>query len=433
MNALYDAKLFEKAVAEVRYAFENVPFFGEHYRGAGLDPKALRSPNDWIRVPPTRKADYRRNFPSGVLARGYTVGQKGITRSESSGTGGERLVTVTGSGVLTQRWFDCLTVNPAYKFLTGREPVRTCRYAPPNCSDVECANPNATMQDRMLPDRTLVLPVYHDLLTTPASMSATAAAEIGQYAPHLLFVDPTHLAFLVRYMRRAGIPQPPVGGIVCSFSMTTGVARRQIVEYFAHGTTFAEILAMSEFGWVLTECPKGRLHLNTASYLVELLTPDGRPAAPGELAELYLTGIGDKVSPHIRYQTGDFYRLYEGPCACGHRFPAVRMEGRSLHMLHKDGQIVATPRDIDDLVGAAPGIDLWQLEQGRGGEYVFRYIPNSAFEDALVSGIRERLLARLPGQAPRFERVDYIPTERSGKFQAVKSQIARDLEEKKGR
>ena len=431
MMTLSDPKNFEAAVKEVAYAYEKVAFFKDHYAKAGLDPKQLRAPADWVRVPPTRKADYRRNFPSGILAKGYVLGQQGLTRSESSGTGGERLVTLCGSGTLTQRWFHCLTINPAFKYLLARTPVRTCRYAPPNCSDVECANPAATMQDRMLPDRTLVLPVYHDLLTTPDSMSVRAANEIAEYLPHLMFVDPTHLAFLVRYMRRVGVAPAPVNGIVCSYSMTTGVARRQITDYFPKTTTFAEILAMSEFGWVLTECPKAHLHVNTASYYAELVV-DGRPAEPGELAELYLTGLGDQVSPHIRYQTGDFYRLVDGACACGHKFPAVRMEGRSLHMLYKNGQVAVTPRDIDDVVGRAEFIDLYQLEQGRGGDCVFRFIANERYDEKQVADLRERLKAKLDGQAPRMERTEYIPCERSGKFQAVKSSIARDIEERKG-
>ena len=48
-----------------------------------------------------------------------------------------------------------------------------------------------------------------------------------------------------------------------------------------------------------------------------------------------------------------------------------------------------------------------------------------------VDALKARLTARLPDQGLRFEKVEYIPTERSGKFQAVKSSIARELEEQK--
>ncbi len=184
---------FEMAKSEVSFAFERVPFFRAHLEVAGLSPKDLKRPEDFARVPPTTKSHYRRNFPAGVLAEGRTLDEPGLTRIPSSGTGGERLITVIHASSVSERWFTSLSVHPGFTFLTKTRGVRTCSYAAPNCSDVECSNPNATMADRTLPDRTLVLPVYHDLLTTPEAMRDTAAHEIAAYEPHLMYVDATHL------------------------------------------------------------------------------------------------------------------------------------------------------------------------------------------------------------------------------------------------
>jgi phenylacetate-CoA ligase len=220
---------FQAARAEVAFAYENVRFFRQHLEAVGLRPADLEKPEDLRRIPPTRKMHYRRNFPAGVLAAGKTLNDRFVHRSQSSGTGGERLVTVAPTFVLAERMSTVLSVNPPLDaYLTGRPNRRTCRYAAPNCSDVECANPRSTTADRILADGTLVLPVHHDLLATTEPMIEQAIRELQEYEPHWLYADPTHLAFLLRGLRRRGVKPPPVGAIALTYSLCTGVARRQL-------------------------------------------------------------------------------------------------------------------------------------------------------------------------------------------------------------
>lgn len=422
MSGFHTDQQFKRARSEIAFAFDRAEFFRAHMTAAGLEPHDIMKPADLAKIPPTQKVHYRKNFPAGVLARGRTLDEPGLFRIQSSGTEGERLITVIDRITVAERWSRALRANPALAFLPTIKDMRTASYAAPNCSDVECSNPNSTMQDRTLPDRTLILPVYHDLLTTPESMRDSAAREIVEYQPHLMYIDATHLAFLVRHMRAKGLPPPPVGAIVASYTLVTKVARRQISEFFGPKVPFAEVVAMSEFGYMVMECPKGRLHLCTAPFYMEIVTPDGREAQPGERGELLVTSLGDQLSPHIRYRTGDLYRAESGKCACGSAYPVVRVEGRMTHMLRRRGEIVATPRDIDDIVGPAPFLDLYQMDQLAEDRFVFKCISNERFDDALARDLERRLLEQLgDGARLTFERTQYIPAERSGKFVPCKS------------
>ena len=134
---------------------------------AHLSPKDIITREDFQKIPPTEKKHYRKNFPVNVLAKDYSLKDKGLYRAQSSGTTGERLITHELGFLFFQRAFACLSVYPAVHSAFYANPRKHIRYAAPNCSDVECANPNSTMQDRLLNDGTLVLSVYHDLLTTP--------------------------------------------------------------------------------------------------------------------------------------------------------------------------------------------------------------------------------------------------------------------------
>jgi len=413
---------FELAKSEIAFAYENVRFFQKHMDDVGLRPADIRSAEDILRLPPTRKMHYRKNFPAGVLAKGKTLKDRFLFRSQSSGTGGERLVTVTQTFVLADRMNKTLSVNPRFDaYLMSVPKRRTCRYAAPNCSDVECATPNSTIADRTLPDGTLVLPVHHDLLSTTDAMVGQAIREITEYSPHWLYLDPTHLAFLIRGMKKRGLSPPACGAVALTYTLPTQVARRQIRAFFPEDTLVAAAISMSEFGWLAMECPEGRMHLNTHSYHIELLT-SGRKAEPGELAELVITSIGDRVSPHIRYQTGDHYRLLDEACPCGHAFPVVRYEGRLRDMLQRKGKVILTPRGLDDLVGPAEWMDIYKMHQVDDDYFVFRFSPNERFEASHEEELARRLRAALGEDARvEMEQTSYIASERSGKFASCTS------------
>lgn len=417
---------FPLAQREIRYAYEKVAFFKRHMEQAGLRPADIREPADLLRLPTTRKVDYRRNFPAGVLAAGYTLRSRHVMRFQSSGTEGERLVSVVLSYNLARRQATCLQVNPRFDALwKAGLRLRTVRYAAPNCSDVECSNPNSKMSDRLLPDGTLVLPVYHDLLTTPPAMAALALDEIAEYDPHLLFIDPTHFAFLVRQMRRAGrTPHKQTGFCINSgYTMCTRTARRQIEECYGPEIAVADMLGMSELGYLGFECPAGRVHFNAKDYHVEFIR-DGRPAEPGELAELVITTLEDKLSPHIRYATGDLYRFSTQPCSCGCSLPVVLAEGRDKNMLWRGDGTVLTPRELDELVGPAPWIDLYRMEQTGEDRFEFRYIRNDAATAALEGELSARLKDVLRTASVTLSSVNYLPSDRGGKFISCISSVA---------
>lgn len=416
---------FELALREIRYAYDHVEFFREHMDRAALVPEAISEPADMLRLPPTRKADYRRGFPARVVASGYNLRSRHVQRFRSSGTAGERLVSVVLAYDLARRQASCLEFNPRFESLW--EPglrVRTCRYAAPNCSDVECSNPGSPTASRLLPDGTLVLPVFHDLLATPPELTDQALDEIAAYDPHHLFVDPTHFAFLIRAMRKTGRQPHKRKGLCISsgYTLCTRIARRQIRDCYGPEVPFADMLGMSELGYLGFECPAGVLHVNTNDYYLEFIR-DGRPAQPGELAEMVITTLEDRLSPHIRYATGDLYRVQAEPCACGASAPAVVAEGRATDVLWLSDGTMLTPRALDETVGSAPWLDLYRMTQTSDG-FTFQLVANEARTAELERSLAERLREALKTDTLTCTATTYIPCERGGKFLSCVSTVA---------
>jgi phenylacetate-CoA ligase len=417
-----------KACAEIAFAYESQSMWQRHMTSCGLRPGDIKTDADIRRIRPTTKADYRRDFPSGVLAHGVSMTGPGVFRSQSAGTSGDRLSTLASTGALADRMYRTLAVHPLLRGeLTSIVKQRPVRYAPPNCSDVECATPRTAMADRVLSDGTLVLPVAHDLLATPPALVDQAIAEMTGWSPSWIYADPTHLAFLARAHTHRDLAAPATcRAVILTYSQCTSVARRQIAALLPNVFT-AEVVSMSEFGWLGMECPLGALHLNDASFYLELVV-DGRPAEIGEVADLYVTSLGDRICPHIRYHTGDVYRLLD-PCSCGHSYPAVRFEGRRKDLVVRGGSAVLTPKTLDQLL-QFDWIDIYRLAQLDDRHFDFRYTSNATCPPDGESVIRDILTGYLGADAElRIQDTDYIPSERSGKFLSCVSAPARRFAE----
>ncbi|WP_433328085.1 hypothetical protein [Spirillospora sp. CA-294931] len=414
MALAFRQKSFDGAVAEFAFARACVPFF-----------QAMPDPGDWTRIPLTKRSDYRVNFPARVLARGRALHGPGTLTVQSTGEGDDRVTTAVGSGALADRMRTTLEAHPALRaaVMDGAEPRRSARYTAPACTRVECASPYTPVHDRVLADGTLVLPTTPDPLAAPDPLLVRAAGELAGHAPRWLLADPAHLAHLVRGVG-AGRPAPKLDAIVLTHTPATRLAQRQIRERHPEALV-AEAVSMSEFGWLAVECPRGLTHLNNVSYFVELITETGQPAHPGELAELVVTSIGDRLSPHIRYRTGDLYRVWDEPCGCGSDLPPCRLEGRAGTLLTVPGRVAPVgPREVDRAVGDVPEIDAYQLRQYREDAFRIAFVPNVKDTGRVEKGLVERLRFLLGGRVGLdAAAVGYLPAARSGRLHPCASDL----------
>jgi len=203
----------------------------------------------------------------------------------------------------------------------------------------------------------------------------------------------------------------------------TRVARRQIEDFMGPDLPIGDMIGRSELGYLGFECHHGQRHINDKDFYVEFVR-DGQPVEDGQMGELYVTTIDDGLIPRIRYATGDYFTPLGNSCECGSDLPVVRIEGRATHMVRlQDGRIV-TPGAVDAVVGEAPWLDLYKLEQDRTGACTFRYIPNTKARADDAAALEARLAEALAPNRVHLEAVDYISCERSGKFQPCVSHIS---------
>ena len=187
-----------------------------------------------------------------------------------------------------------------------------------------------------------------------------------------------------------------------------------------------DVFVTNEFGVLAWSCPRRRhvLHTNDDGFVIEVLAPDGTPAAPGQVGELVVTSLGLTAMPLIRYRMGDMAARLEGTCECGRSLGLLtRVQGRTAHALRRSNGALLTTPYITSLFGRVDAHDWvrrFQVREEPGRQLRFlldvRRPPTPAQHTRLRSSVETAV-----GQDWRveFEFVDRIPNAPTGKLQYV--------------
>jgi len=181
------------------------------------------------------------------------------------------------------------------------------------------------------------------------SLGATVLVATPSYALHLAEVAEEHKIDLAATPVRLVIVAGEPGGSIPA-------TRARIADRW--GAEVLDHAGATEVGpWGVGDVHGGGLDVIETCFHPEFLALDsGRPASPGELAELVLTTLGRSGAPVIRYRTGDVVRPTWA--AAGDR-PWVRLEGgilgRTDDMLVVRG-VNIFPGAIEDIVRSFPEV-----------------------------------------------------------------------------
>ncbi len=162
--------------------------------------------------------------------------------------------------------------------------------------------------------------------------------------------------------------------------LTVGTALGAAVREAAKQKFGAEVFDMyasTELGYVGLTCPLsgGLFHLNAASCLVEVAGDGG----------VIVTDFNNKLTPMLRYDTGDHGRLEPGPCPCGRPGPLLRVDGRAAGLaLNAAG---AALREIDIINLSFPEhLPFFQLYAGQDGRLALRLPAREAGQKQVLAG-----------------------------------------------
>ncbi len=333
----------ERLRQKVTTAYEKVPFYRAKFQEMGVSPKDIKSLDDLKRLPFTSKADFRDNYPFGMMA----VPLSDVVRVHaSSGTTGKPIVapynandigtwanlmarTLATAGVhagdIMQNAYGYGLFTGGLGFHYGGERL--------GATVIPVATGNTKRQIMLI----------QDLGTTVLTCTPSYALIVAETAKDMgVDLSATQLRLAV-----------------CGAEPWTEKMRGEIEANL--GITAIDIYGLTEIlgPGVSCECPrKNGMHIWEDHFLAEVLDPATEQPVPyGQRGELVLTTLTKEALPVVRFKTHDIVTLHPETCECGRTMVRMsKVHGRTDDMLIVRG-VNVFPTQIESVLLSVEGVE----------------------------------------------------------------------------
>jgi phenylacetate-CoA ligase len=394
-------------LAEMLPRWRDVPLYRDTLAQADCRRVSL---DCFQRLPLMAKAEMRHNFPQNFLSAGQTLeillDQNLVELEHTSGTSSERLPVIFGRGWWNAQEERALRLNALVARVLDEHPhARRATITSPSCNGLTC--PTVWMSREQ---RTIGNALFVNLARIPFLLGepelAHMAAEIADWAPQFLDVDPVHGARFALYCEQNGIKFPSLKFILGSYEFVSVVHRRIMERVF--GVPVFNLYGSTETGHLLMENEAGEMKPSYDTAFLEIVDADARG-----IGDLVVTTLTNDYMPLLRYRIGDLAEPHVTPY--GNRFT---VHGRARDALTAaDGQRVTTWQ-VDQGFNEARGIAHYELRQDETGICILRFVPDGAGPtEENLRGVTSRLEALLQASAAiKTEAMPVLVPAASGKF-----------------
>jgi phenylacetate-CoA ligase len=391
----------------VAHAYERVPFYRERFQLAGVRPADIRSIDDLALLPITEKRDLADRPAGEITAAGLDPAR--LVSTMTSGYSGEPFVIRRTRGEQT-RWARSWLPDLLAAGLRNGDRV---------------ASVFAVREERpdgvgLLESLGLVTETVVDCAEEPSEIVRRLAEARPDFLRGMAGVL-EHLAGELAVAERPVRPRV----VWVSGEVLTPVARRRIEAAFAAPVHNA--YGTHEIGLLASDCrDSGLMHVSSPESIVEILTPDNRPAEEGETGEVVVTALDFFAAPFIRYRLKDLATRGAAACPCGVRSPTIaHIDGRSIDYFEMpDGRYLHPYRILGPALAAAPWVRQYQLVQETRHRIVLRLVREGPLDEAERRRLRSTVDSLL-GPDVRFwvEAVPRIAASPGGKPRPIVSLV----------
>ena len=393
----------------IRMAAETVPYYRKLFQRYMISPNDIKSVGDLAAIPLLDKHSLRSN-PDAFISNRYQ--KQKLLCIHTTGTTGTPLRIYCDNAV-RQR-------NYAFynRFLSG--------------NDIQPTGKRATLGGRIIvpPDQTkppfwrysylqknILFSSYH---LSPANLRYYIDALL-KLKPDYIDSYPSSLYCIAEYAVRKKVDLNGVTLGITTSAETLFTDQRELIES-VFGVPVCDQYGAAEMCVFVGQCPQGQYHIHSDYGIVEFLRENGKPADPGEEAEIVCTGLINPVMPLIRYRIGDRGILSEKRCKCGSHFPVLDK------LLGRDDDLIITPEGnkvgrLSPVLKGFPIKETQYIQEDRGSVTVL-LVKDVGYaekdEGSVIAEIRKRLGFEID---INIKYVADIPRGAGGKLKTVISKI----------
>jgi phenylacetate-CoA ligase len=398
--------------ALIAHATTRVPYYRDLFRDHDIDPASIRSAADLARLPLLDKATIRaagdrlRAEDAGTLEKASTSGSTGDALKFWLGK--ERAAHDVAAKWRATRWWGVDIGDP--ELVIWASPI-----------EAHAQDRLKALRDRLLRSR------FRNAKDLSFPALDAMIAEIEAMNPRMLFGYTAAFTRLARYARSRGrrISAPALKVVFVTTERLDPDDRRLIGEVF--GAPAANGYGGRDSGFIAHDCPQGGMHLTAEDVIVEIIDEQGRVLGPRQTGEVVVTHLASGDFPFIRYRTGDIAELDDRACPCGRGLPLLRdIHGRANDYLVGAGGRVAHYTALSHLLKELPGLHTFKAVQESLNLIRLMVVLEQPISEAAAQRIRAGLAQQLgDGVALRFERVDAIPLDATGKHKHIICRVPR--------
>ena len=310
----------ERVKKIIKHAFETVPYYRKRMKKLNLTPLDFRSAQDLKKLPFITREDVQRD-PNQFISTKY-----GLSKCLELITGG-----TTGVPITVFHDFRPLLLNMA---IHQREMEAI----------IDAVGKSRGYKRVSISKGNQILPAIGNFcrkkLFTPSlkkqkslSLSIFDSVEansdlINEYQPNILGGYGSYLETLFKYCASNQIKFNSLKAISYGAEMLSQPSRDLIEKHF-HIPIFS-IYGATEAPLIGFECEEhSGLHLHSDICVVDIVNKNGVPVESGDLGEVAISNLTNKVMVLLNYILGDLGRPKSEECKCGRNLPLIEVEGRN--------------------------------------------------------------------------------------------------------
>jgi phenylacetate-CoA ligase len=397
--------------AVVKYAYDNVQFYNEKFKKAGIKPDDIKSLQDLSKIPITSKSELRRVRPQRLVSSEFELGKLKVVRTSGS------------------------TGEPFQIYICGAEDDwRKAIYMRANIS---CGQ-----RPR---DRWVVITGPHHFHDTTniqrrlgifAQRCVSVFADVDQQVSFVMQQNPDildgysgSLFLLAQEFKKRGLKVNP-RIIFGTAELIDDWARRFIEDVF--DAPYYDQFGCAEVDRSAWECPeKVGYHMDVDSVITQFVDADGEEVSAGEKGEVVYTSLFNYAMPLIRYAVGDVGQPSDEVCPCGRVLPLMKVvEGKKDSFIFLSGRRIISPRAFVIAMRMFKWysyVEQFRIIQKSLNQFVFLIKAKGAVDESIMAedlARHFRITFNMDDDVSfdvRF--VDEMPLGKSGKLSSVISEV----------
>lgn len=306
------------------HVFRTVPYYKEKYAAAGVDRHAIRTIEDFVKIPPLTRTEvnaHRAELCSMVPTRDLV----------SHATGGSSGVPTRFFITMDSYDWRCAASERAYSWSGHRVGERTLYLWGAPIGKVSSFDSIKIKTYRLLRRE-----FYIQTFSQTTEFWRLILKEVIRFRPRFIVGFVSSLEEFARFLLEEGSAIPGVQAVIAAAEPVSERTRHLVAQAF--GAPLFNTYGSREFMSIAAECDHHHgLHINSENLFVEVEVPSSETPS-----EFLITDLHNYGMPFIRYRIGDIGLLSNVTCPCGRGLPLIRsVEGRVLDMLRtRDGRVV---------------------------------------------------------------------------------------------